>query len=172
MINTPITNLSQGRLKELLNYCPKTGIFTWVLDRGPKIRSGDIAGKRGKKWYCSIGIDYKRYQAHRLAFLYMTGEFPSGPIDHIDHDFRNNRWENLRVASQQENTKNQTKRKQNTSGTTGVSFDKLRNKWVAKIGVNLKTIYIGSHANIEEAIKLRKSAEIQYGFHENHGESR
>ena len=169
MSNTPIDNLTQERLKELLNYCHKTGVFTWAIDRNFGTKAGDIAGKKSGDWYCNIGIDYKRYMAHRLAFLYMTGEFPSGNVDHIDHDYRNNSWDNLRVATQQENTKNQSKRRQNTSGTTGISFDKISGTWVAKIGVDMKTLYIGRHKDIKEAIKLRKAAEVKYGFHENHG---
>jgi hypothetical protein len=89
--------LTQSRLKEILDYDPDTGVFKWRRSNLPKIRSGDTAGVIRGDGQVAIKL-YKRWrQAHRLAYLYMTGEIP-GNIYHIDKDKSNNRWSNLRVS--------------------------------------------------------------------------
>lgn len=98
------------------------------------------------------------------------GPIPEGmQIDHIDHDRTNNAIANLRMIVGKHNQKNMSKAINNTSGTTGVTWHKGNNKWIAKIQVNGKTINLGSPIILDEAIKLRKLAEITYGFHKNHG---
>ena len=79
-------------------------------------------------------------------------------VDHINHNKLDNRKENLRICEHQENTYNKGLCSTNTSGVTGVTWDKLRNKWIAHIkGKNL-----GRFNTKEEAIKVRKQAEIEY----------
>ena len=83
-------------------------------------------------------------------------------VDHINHNTFDNRKSNLRICTHQENLRNQSINSKNTSGTTGVSFRKDKNKWRAYITVNEKQISLGNFINKEDAIKARKEAEIRY----------
>lgn len=83
-------------------------------------------------------------------------------IDHINHNKLDNRKENLRICTQHQNTMNQGIRSNNSSGVTGVYFDKSRNKWVAQIKHNYRKIFLGRFNTKEEAIEARKQAEIEY----------
>ena len=83
-------------------------------------------------------------------------------VDHINHNPLDNRKCNLRVCTQDDNMKNQKKRINNTSGYTGVYWHKNTNKWIARITVNKKHIYLGCYDNLEEAIEVRKKAEEKY----------
>jgi len=164
--------LTQSELKELLNYNPETGVFTWVK----KIRTvsaGDIAGGiMGDQKYVRISINGKKYLGHRLAWLYMTGEWPKHQVDHINHVRSDNRWINLREATNQENQKNASKRKDNKSGLTGVHWVKKECKWIAIIQVNKKPKCLGLHEDKFEAFCARLSANNKYGFHANHGDAK
>jgi len=160
--------LTENRLRELLDYNFKTGIFTWLISNTNRIKVGDIAGcNRGG--YISINVDGKRYPAHRLVWLYLFGRFPINQLDHINHNGLDNRGCNLREVTNQENSRNSSKSKANTSGVTGVWFDKIREKWVAEIMVDGKKVYLGRFINKIYAIKARGEAEFEYEFHENHG---
>lgn len=153
--------LTQQRLKELLQYDPETGLFTRLQDKGPS-KKGTVAGtKRTKDGYISISIDYKKYQAHRLVFLYMTGTFPLKQVDHINRDREDNRFNNLRHVSPQENQHNNSLSKKNTSGVTGVSWNKGIKKWHAYIKVNYKRINLGFFNTIEEAKEARENAKVR-----------
>ena len=86
------------RLRELLSYDPDTGLFRWSKNKGSK-DAGELAGCVSPKGYILIGIDGCLYLAHRLAWLYVHGEFPEKDIDHRDQDKSNNRICNLRLAT-------------------------------------------------------------------------
>lgn len=166
-------SLTQSRLKELLSYDPDTGVFRRRVRTSPRIMLGDIAGCTGRYTksiqYRKICVDTKLYFAHRLAFLYMTGSWPVDGVDHIDRDGLNNRWLNLRPASQVTNMQNASLRKDNTSGVVGVCWSKRRNEWLARIVVNRQVIFLGWYDTLAEAADARKAAERKYGFHSNHG---
>lgn len=165
-------DLTKGYLKEILHYNKDTGVFVWRRNNKNSIRKGNRAGYI-KKGYVLIGITvngkYRQYPAHRLAFLYMTGEIPN-EVDHINHKRYDNRWENLRPVSRKMNTRNRKRHKGNKSGFTGVYWNKRLNKWVASITKDYVTIHLGVFDDKEEAVKARKEAEVKFGFHENHGE--
>ena len=131
--------------------------------------SNKNAGTTVKAEYLLIRINYIGYLAHRLAWVYMTGEWPTTQIDHINHSGSDNRWINLRDVSSSENSRNSSKYKRNKSGFNGVHFYKARRKWIAYIKHNSKLIYLGVFEDKEDAIDARKAANIKYGFHENHG---
>ena len=164
--------LTQERLKSLLSYDPETGDFTWLVG-GRRRQLGEIAGGPqcvgSEKFYVVIGIDGKLYYAHRLAWLCTYGAWPKNHIDHIDQDSTNNRLINLRDVSHAENHKNQKLRNRNTSGVTGVYFHNKAQKWAAQIKANGKYIHLGLFSLKDDAVRARRNAEVEYGFHPNHG---
>lgn len=135
--------LTLERLKEALHYSPETGIFTWLIRTAHRNQIGDVAGCIKKSGYVFITLDNQRYRAHRLAWFYMTGRWPSGQIDHKDTVRRHNWWTNLRPATNQQNQMNAIRPKNNTSGHKGVYWCKRKEKWVARIFINGKNIYLG-----------------------------
>jgi len=159
--------ITQSRLKELLHYNPDTGVFTWRTKR-QGIREGDVAGSIGHKGYWVIKVDQKLYKAHRLAFIYMGEELPP-QMDHVNHVRTDNRWANLARSSQAENMKNQRVYSNSPSGHHGVCKTEGGKKWIARIDVDKKRIYLGVFNKKEDAILARRAAEIEYGFHPNHG---
>ena len=160
--------VTQERLKELLHYCPDTGVFTWIkARRGVSLRRD--AGCTMAEGYRYIQIDSKLYRSHRLAFLYMTGKFPEDQIDHINQVRDDNRWKNLRPVTHQENHRNRGIGKGNTSGFVGVCWSKANRKWNAYITIDGKSKSLGFFEVKEGAVSARKAANIKYGFHSNHG---
>jgi hypothetical protein len=162
--------ITQTQLKELLNYNPFTGHFTWRVSRRGRKGVGAVAGSIQIGGYVRIQIDGQQHLAHRLAFLYMTGEFPEDGVDHISGVKSDNRWSNLRPADNALNSRNCSQRSNNKSGVTGVSWSKARGKWVVYIvddtGRNLN---LGGYEDWFEAVCARKSAEVSHGYHINHG---
>lgn len=157
-------------LKRVLHYNELNGVFTWLVRRGNK-KPGDIAG------YTDINIGYHMirykgvlYLSHRLAWFYMTGEFPTDQIDHINGVRCDNRFINLRESSNQQNNCNKTLTKANTSGVKGVYWHKSANKWSAEVLKNYKKYYLGLFDNLEDAEKavINKRNELHEEF-VNHG---
>lgn len=146
--------LTQTELKRQLHYDPLTGIFTRLISTNSRVNVGDTAGtKSTKNGYVQIMINGKQYRAHRLAFLYMTGSFPS---KHVDHKFGikdDNRWSELREASNQQNTRNSAMKSNNTSGFKGVTWNKKAQKWAAYSRDKNKTVYLGLFDNPVDASK-------------------
>jgi len=131
--------------------------------------SGEACGSIGNHGYIGIHLNYKLHLAHRLAWLYVTGELPTGYIGHINHTRTDNKWVNLRSVEKVENHKNISLSSANTSGATGLSWDKERSKWLVHITLNKRLKYLGRFACYDDAVAERKRAEKQYGFHANHG---
>lgn len=90
--------LTAERLREVLEYDPAIGVFRWLIKPCGQISIGDIAGCRHGEGYVQIRVIGRIYLAHRLAWLYMTGEWPISLIDHRNLDRSDNRWSNLREA--------------------------------------------------------------------------
>lgn len=153
----------QERLKEVYNYDPESGLFTFKIKRGP-MEVGSLAGTVNKGGYIQMSFDGKLYVAHRLAWLYMTGSWPDGWVDHRDTIRTNNRFDNLRVVTPTVSNRNRNMNKRNTSGTTGISWNKKQSKWQAHICVDSKMINLGSFEYKEDAIFARMTAEKKYGY--------
>jgi len=164
-----MNNLTQSELKELLDYNPGTGVFVWKVCRNWKAKSGDVAGFLHHTGYWYIRINYRRYLAHRLVWLYVHGCWPEEEIDHINHVRDDNRIINLREASRQDNCKNASLSKINTSMINGVSWNSRDKKWRVDIRNNGKHIYGGQYTDLNNAVVKRKQLEKKYGYHENHG---
>jgi len=166
------STLTQEHVKKLFDYNETTGELIRKYSPSNSVKTGDVAGS---KWeskhtnYYHINAKGKKYLAHRLIWLYMTGEFPKNDVDHIDGNGLNNKWNNLRSVTRQENMQNSTLRSDNTSGHVGVTRNKRDRKWMAYISHNQKMFNLGSYIDISEAIQVRKIAEKKYMFHELHG---
>jgi len=156
--------LTQKRLKELLNYNPDTGLFTWKVYRSYNAKKGGVAGCFDKDGYVVIRVDDILYKAARLAFLYMDGYFPEGDTDHKFRNVSDNRWNEIRHISHQCNMRNSGISKNNTSGVVGVYFAKDLKKWKAQICVNYKIIALGSSSDKTKAVFFRWEGEKKYGF--------
>ncbi|WP_426418192.1 HNH endonuclease signature motif containing protein [Bradyrhizobium genosp. A] len=141
--------LTGSRLEQLLTYDPETGIFRW---RGghKRVRAGALAGTIDKDGYVIICIDQKLYRAHRLAWLWMTGEWPAEEIDHRDTVKSNNRFKNLREANDEQNAHNRPKR--------GFTFDNRRSAYVAQINVGGRHFHLGQFTTPDEATAAYNAA--------------
>jgi hypothetical protein len=150
--------LTQERLKELVHYDPNTGVFT-RLTSAQRAKVGTRMNRGNGYGYLYTVIEGKKYQLHRLAFLYMTGKFPTHFVDHKDRNASNNKWCNLREATISQNGANSpTKAK---SGFRGVGL--RRNKWRAYITVNNKQIHLGTFDTPEEAAhKYDEAAKLYF----------
>lgn len=147
-------SLTADRLKSLLKYEPETGIFTWLVARSRNKPAGTIAGSVSTRGYCLIRVDGRRYYAHRLAWLYMVGEWPSEQVDHADTDKLNNCWRNLRAATHAQNISNRAVHKTTESGLKGAYYKRgpLRAKpWASIIKLGPKTKHLGYFHTPEEA---------------------
>ena len=183
MPKTP--SITPEELRQLLDYDPRTGSLEWAEpDRGwfasdahwlafCQMRDGAkplTCEHSGGYLWGYIGA--QAMLAHRAIWAYCHGEWPDEQLDHVNHDRRDNRLSNLRLATQAENCRNFSRRYDNSSGVTGVSWDKDRKKWVAQIALpGGKNRYLGRYSSLEDAALARKKAEIQYGFHGNHGKT-
>jgi hypothetical protein len=157
---------------ERLYYNPSFGIFVFRKDYN-RMKEGDIAGCPNPKGYLRISIDGKRNYAHRLAFLYMSGEMPPDDVDHINGNVQDNRWGNLRSVNKSENMRNQKLGVRSKSGIMGVYWSRTSNRWFSetkiKVDGKYKRFEYSRHKDFFEACCARKSAENKLGFHSNHG---
>ena len=141
--------LTLARLKELLRYDPLTGDFTWLIQRSWRVPVGSKAGVIDNG-YVLIGIDGVKYQAHVLAWFYMTGTMPDFLLDHENNERADNRWNNLRRATRSQNNANVGVKKHNMLGIKGVQRHRT-GRFAAKIQVNGKQKYLGLFDTPEEA---------------------
>lgn len=110
------------------------------------------------------------YRAHRVAWLYMTGEWPPGEIDHINGDKQDNRFSNLRICTHQQNNHNQAIRRNNTSGVKGVYWSKQQGKWRGQVCLNYKMHHTKAFQDISSAEKaVRDLRELLHGDFAHHG---
>ncbi len=144
--------ITQEELKRNFHYDELTGIFTYKNNICNK-KVGDIAGNVNSAGYVRIGINYASHKAHRLAFLYMIGSFPKHQVDHINGIKNDNRWCNLRKATNTENQWNKPLSIKNKSGYKGVSWDKKSNKWRVQVALNKTKKYLGMFESKELAYK-------------------
>lgn len=164
---------SQARLLELFNYKPDTGIVTRkIVVSGSKTKIGGSLSSKTDDGYLRVQVDCKRYRLHRIIWKMVHGSFDETmQVDHINGIRSDNRLSNLRLVIPRDNNKNCKIFSHNTSGNSGVIWNKLQNKWVAYIGGSKKRNHLGYFTHIEDAIKARKEAEVLHGYHPNHGRS-
>ncbi len=146
----PRKPLTATRLRELLTYDPASGELRWRTVVG-HVEAGSVAGGITRRGYRVLSIDGSKYLAHRIAYLFMVGEFPKLQIDHVDCDKSNNKWDNLRQASRSQNMANRIRFASNTSGYKGVSWCRRESKWMASIRLNKKNTHLGRFDSPEAA---------------------
>lgn len=159
--------LTAERVRELLHYDPDTGIFTNRIRRGNN-PAGSIVGARQRGRYINIELDDRQYSGHRLAWLYVYGEWPTHNIDHINGDGRDNRFCNLRDVAQALNLQNRR-----GYGETGVKNVYLKHKgaggrWTyyeVALNVNGKTVYSKLFKTLAEAEAAAIEARAKYHTH-------
>lgn len=154
--------VTQKRLKEILSYDPDTGFFRWKVKPRKGIQAGTIISGFDHYGYGTVKIARKPYGLHRLAWLYVYGEWPSAEIDHINGTRNDNRIANLREATRQTNSVNSRMHKDNTVGFKGVTKQTLADSYCARIKVNKRTIYLGTFPTPEEAHAAYAAAAQKY----------
>lgn len=157
--------LTQARLRELLAYDPKTGIFTRRVATGRWLRNpvGEVVGTpQGDGAHLVIRVDGVLFLAHRLAWLYMTGAWPADQIDHRDKNKQNNRWLNLREATDLFNRQNMPMQRNNKSGEPGVRRRQDTGRWTAEIQVDGRVHRLGCFDSKDDAIRSRRRAKLQF----------
>ena len=145
--------LTQEYLRSILSYNKDTGDFIRLFRTSNSTKIGDKAGTAHNSGYVSISVLNKRYLAHRLAWFYITGKWPKNQIDHINGIRTDNRWDNLREASQNINSQNLKRAKKHNSSTGLLGVYPNHNRFGAKITVKSREIYIGTFDTPEEAYK-------------------
>ena len=148
--------LTQEKLKENLKYEPDTGHLYWV-ESGAGRKAGALAGNVNSGGYRQIGVKGKRYGAHRLAWLYVHGYLPEHEVHHINHITDDNRIDNL---SEESGYCNKQEKNTNTSGKSGVHFDKTHNMWKVQHWSfeEKKRRHHGYYKSFEEACKVKDAA--------------
>lgn len=153
----PEAELTAERLREILDYDPATGVFTYRRNRGGGKQKGQRAGNISRRsndnggGYRIIAIEGREYGAHRLAWLHVHGRWPAGKLDHKNTVRDDDRLDNLREATHSQNMANKGRATNNTSGFKGVSWNKNAGKWIASIQANGKYEYLGLHPTAEAA---------------------
>lgn len=146
--------LTAAQLRELLDYDPETGVFRWRVTNSNRAVAGKEAGcieTRRNTRYRTIPLRGRRYYAQRLAWLYMTGEWPEHIVDHRDGEGLNNRWENLRQATEAQNARNARRHRDNTTGLKGVHFNRQLGRFQANIHADGVSHHLGLFDTAEEA---------------------
>jgi hypothetical protein len=161
--------LTQVQLKNLLFYNPQTGVFTWRINgRGQALREGARAGYVNNNGYRMIKINGKHYPTSHLAYLYMTGDWPTDQMDHKNRKRADDCWRNLRSATPSQNTCNRQGRPDIANKFKGIT--RVKSCWTksfatksyrAQIAFNRKTICIGYFATEEEAHAAYKAKALE-----------
>lgn len=152
---------------ELFTYA--NGHLLWKAGQRNNVIAGAKAGSP-RDGYLLVMVSGRNYGVHQIIWEMHNGPVPAGMfIDHDDRVRNNNLLSNLRLVTRLANNQNKGKPRNNTSGTTGVRWNKRENRWKAFIGVNGKQVHLGSFKTEAEAVAARKDAEELYGFHINHG---
>ena len=145
--------MTEQTAKKYFRYEPTTGKVYWKVSTGNSKEGKEVTTMTSSKDYYRVTVEGTEYMLHRVIFLLMGHSMPT-VVDHINGDSKDNRWENLRDVTQQVNLCNRQKMKNNTSGVTGITWDKSRNKWK----VTLSTKNLGRFDNLQDAIKCREAA--------------
>jgi len=163
-------------LRQRFDYDPDTGIVRWKWYEPHPLSwnaryAGTATGYEGEHGHLITGLDRKLWYLHRIIWAVYHGADTDFEIDHINHDRRDNRIANLRLATSGMNSRNRSKHIDNRSGRTGVFWRPREQKWAAVICVNYRVHQLGYYVDLADAIAALEAAEIKFDFHGNHGEN-
>lgn len=176
-IMAPRTDITAEYLRSILHYTPETGVFVWL----PRMEKSGRGGRKGRDIgkpagtrnlrYVQISIDGIFYVAHRLAWLWMTGQWPEEILDHVNRDGFDNRWDNLRQATCGENSANRSNHKK--IGLRGAYLNKYSGRWTSVIHANGRLVHLGTfdteteahNVFCDQAIKIRPGKFLHLGCH-------
>lgn len=159
------TQITQAEVIELFDY--QDGCLHWRANRSA-MKAGQLAGHVKTTGYTAVRINNKEYKAHRIIYLLHHGSLPDY-IDHIDGNRSNNKIENLRPATINQNNWNSKRPSQNTSGLKGVCWNKRHKKWFARVQINGKQLFIGYFNNLSDAeTAIRNARESHHGEYAKH----
>lgn len=140
-----MTKITAHEAAELLNYDPSTGVLSWRKNPAQHVKAGAKAGRINRGGYVEVGIKGRVYLAHRVIWLMVTGEWPTGHIDHRNGVRSDNRWDNMRDVTPTQNAQNRraagTANK--SSGLLGVTLHRQTGKWQAQIETRGKSKHLG-----------------------------
>lgn len=156
--------VAPDEVRRLLEYCPETGVLTWTGRHSIRIpHAGATAGTIDRLGYVLISIKYRRVRGHTLAWVLMTGEYPTGEIDHINGDKGDNRWANLRDTDHDRNMQNlKAAKRNNPTGLLGVTSHSNGKHFTAQIQAGGRRRYLGCFGTPEEAHAAYMAAKKQY----------
>lgn len=154
-----LQTLTQEQVMAALNYDPATGIFRRRAASGGA-SAGSVAGTFDGRGYRQIRVAGKKYLAHKLAWIYVYGEWPSKHLDHVNRIKDDNRISNLREVTRSQNGQNRGIQKNNTSCYRGVCWDTGIMRWRARIGLNGKRTFLGYFDTAEAAYEAYKAAAV------------
>lgn len=159
------TRYTIERMREVLYYDPNTGLFTWKKRLGTHCAIGRVAGTVCWTGHIHIGLDGHYCNAHQMAWAYMTGEWASLEVDHRNCVKTDNRWENLRLATDQQQVANRGASKNNILGVKGVGISSRRvrkpQRYRARIRVNGRLIHLGYYSTPERASAAYHEAAVE-----------
>lgn len=182
-------DITQDLVKAYFTYNPDTGDIYWrerdrsmfkapcLCDSWNRRFAGKLASRltTDNKGYRRLIVklpDRKDRLAHRVIWLYMTGELPQSKIDHLNRDATDNRWHNLRATDTLGNSRNQSLFRTSSSRFAGVNWRNERERWRAQITIAGKHVHLGYYTTIIDAVAARMRANREYGFHDGHGQAR
>ena len=150
-------DLTAARLREVLHYDPETGELTRLSNNK---RASVAAGGVNKTRYAEASVDGHKHRVHRLVWLYMTGAWPTGQIDHINRDRLDNRWANLRDVSPKGNIENQARKARTDTGLRGIRKRSIDRSYCVDITQNRRLLSLGTFDDLEMAKAARRAAEL------------
>jgi len=155
--------LTQAKLKEIIDYNPVTGIFTNKITRNNKAKQGNRAGSLRLDGYMAVVINYKTYKLHHLAFLYMNGELPNNDVRHKNRNTLDNSFNNLKISSRSESMRTPTKKMNRESiGLKGVYYCPYGKCYRAYFRHNKNKIEVGRYSCPKEAHQAYLDAKSKY----------
>ena len=152
--------MTYDEVKKVLQYDPSTGVLTWLAPTSRKFKKGDVVGSHDSDGYLIVRIRGITYKQHRLAWLYMTGAWPAHQVDHANGIRDDNRWINLREATQSQNSMNA--KPKGVSGIRGVDWLNREKRWRVMIHGSGKRIIVGYFKEFQDAANAAKMAREQH----------